>query len=311
MKQAAAKPSRFAMQAMAGGWLAAAALTVWPAGLAEAEVVIRSAKVTVPVEPKRIVSISPCADALLMQLADTKHIRSISHYSHDRRATSIPLVQALKFKATSGTAEEIIAMRPDLVVASSFVAPPTERALERLGIALVKLSIPQSVAESQQQITELAAIVGFPERGKQLNRRISTAFKKAKPADNNKIPALIWRSGGLVPGSGTLPDELLRRTGFENRSSTYGLSQWDILPLEHLVARPPQVLFSNGSEYQGENNAGAGRRDRMLSHPVMKKLSHRITIADYPARLLHCAGPTLIDAAETLSAARRKLRGGA
>lgn len=311
MKQAAAKPSRFAMQAMAGGWLAAAALMLWPAAFAEAEVVIRSAKVAVPAQPKRIVSINPCADALLMQLADAKHIRSISHYSHDRRATSIPLAQALKFKATSGTAEEIIAMRPDLVVASSIVAPATERALERLGIALVKLSIPQSVAESQQQITALAAIVGFAERGKQLNRRISAAFKKARPADNEKIPALIWRSGGLVPGAGTLPDELLRRTGFENRSSTYGLSQWDILPLEHLVARPPQVLFSNSSENQGENKAGAARPDRMLSHPVIKKLSHRITIADYPARLLHCAGPTLIDAAETLSAARRKLQSGA
>lgn len=263
-------------------------------------------KVAIPAAPKRIVSLNPCADALLMQLADAGQIAAISQYSHDKRATSISLSRALKYKATSGTAEEIIALRPDLVVASSFVAPATERALERLGIALIKLSIPQSVAESQRQISELAMIVGSPERGRDLNRRISQAFAKAKPADQKRIPALIWRSGGLVPGSGTLPDELMRRTGFENRSNSYGLNQWDILPLEHLVARPPQVLFSNANE---GNGGGAGRRDRMLSHPVLKKLSHRITIADYPARLLHCAGPTLIDAVDTLSATRRKLRG--
>lgn len=270
----------------------------------DAEVVTRSAAAKIPAYPKRIVSINPCADALLMQLADKGQISSVSHYSHDKRATSIPLVQALQFPATSGTAEEILAMRPDLVVAGSLVARPTARALKRMGIPLVQLSIPQSVAESQQQISQLAEIVGAKQRGIKVNQRISSALAKAKPADAEKIPALIWRSGGLVPGDGTLPDELLRRTGFENVSSTYGLSRWDVLPLEHLVARPPHLLFSNATE------AKTGRRDRMLSHPVMKKLSHRIMIADYPARLLHCAGPTLIDAVATLSAARRKLKAG-
>ncbi|MEP2102020.1 MAG: ABC transporter substrate-binding protein [Parasphingorhabdus sp.] len=278
-------------------------MLVWPTMVVDAEVVTRSAAAKIPAYPKRIVSINPCADALLMQLADKRQIASVSHYSHDKRATSIPLTQALQFPATSGTAEEILAMRPDLVVAGSVVPRPTAGALKRLGIPLVQLSIPQSVAESQQQISQLAGIVGAKQRGINVNQRISTAFSKAKPADDKKIPALIWR-GGLVPGDGTLPDELLHRTGFENVSSTYGLSRWDVLPLEHLVARPPQLLFSNALE------ANAGRRDRMLSHPVMKKLSHRIMIADYPARLLHCAGPTLIDAVATLSAARRKLKAG-
>ncbi len=302
MKQAAARPSYLVTQAMAAGCLAAAALMFWPSSLADAEVIARGAKVALPDRPRRIVSINPCADALLVQLAEARNITAISHYSHDKRATSIPLAQALKFKATSGTAEEIIAMRPDLVVASSIVAPQTERALERLGIALIKLSIPQSVAESQQQIAELATIVGSPDRGRQLNQRISAAFEKARPQDNRPVPALIWRSGGLVPGGGTLPDELLRRTGFENRSHTYGLKQWDILPLEHLVARPPRLLFSDAG---GDKEARP--RDRMLSHPVLKRLSHRITISDYPARLLNCAGPTLIEAVAVLSAARRKL----
>ncbi|QTD57702.1 ABC transporter substrate-binding protein [Parasphingorhabdus cellanae] len=270
--------------------------------MADAQVVTRSAGAKIPAYPKRIVSINPCADALLMQLADKRQIASVSHYSHDKRATSIPLAQALQFPATSGTAEEILAMRPDLVVAGSHVARPTATALKRMAIPMVQLSIPQSVAESQQQISQLAEIVGATQRGVAVNQRISNAFDKARPKDSDKISALIWRSGGLTPGDGTLPDELLRRTGFENVSSTYGLKQWDILPLEHLVARPPQLLFSNASEVK------TGRKDRMLSHPVVEKLSHRIMIADYPARLMHCAGPTLIEAVKTLSAARHKLK---
>lgn len=284
--------------------LAAAGLFLLAPVPAKAEVISISTWVQPPTVPKRIVSINPCADALLMQLAHASQIATISHYSHDKRATSIPLRQALKFKATSGTAEEILAQRPDLVVASSFVKPATEQALKRLNIALIKLAIPQSVSESQQQISELSNIIGASRRGANLNHRISAALAKAKPASGKPIPALIWRSGGLVPGSGTLPDELLRRTGFQNMSKAYGLSQWDVLPLEHLVSRPPRILFSNASETANDK---PGQRDRMLSHPVIGKLSKRIQIENYPARLLHCAGPTLIDAANTLSAARKKL----
>lgn len=283
---------------------AATVTLVWPATLVEAEVLTRSLKANIPAYPKRIVSINPCADALLVRLADKRQIASVSRYSHDKRASSIPLALALQFPATSGAAEEILAMRPDLVVAGSHVAIPTARALKRLGIPLVKLSIPQSVAESQEQISKLSEIVGAPTRGKRLNTAISNAFVKAKPLDSKLVPALIWRSGGLVPGDGTLPDELLRRTGFENVSKSYGLKQWDILPLEHLVAYPPRLLFSNGG-----GDKEVRQRDRMLSHPVLERLSHRITISDYPARLLHCAGPTLIEAVTVLSAARRKLGG--
>ena len=104
----------------------------------------------------------------------------------------------------------------------------------------------------------------------------------------------------MVPGAHTLTDELLRRTGFRNMSSAYGLQQWDVLPLEHLLARPPRVLFSAGG--------AAGQGDRMLSHPALRRLSRRIAIRDYAPRLLHCAGPSMIDAVKRLSQVRRSLK---
>src|SRR3546814_15645635 len=76
----------------------------------------------------------------------------------------------------------------------------------------------------------------------------------------------------MVPGAGTLADELLRRTGFRNMSSAYGLQQWDVLSLEYLLARPPSVIFSSTAE---------GRRDRMLSHPTLRRLSEQVAIRDY------------------------------
>ena len=72
----------------------------------------------------RIVSINPCVDAILMHVADAGQIAAISHYSKDPRATSIPMAQAARFAATSGTAEEVVALAPDLVTEFAEVKHP-------------------------------------------------------------------------------------------------------------------------------------------------------------------------------------------
>lgn len=85
-------------------------------------------------EPRapRIVSINPCTDAVLMHVADPLQIAAISRDSHDPLATSIPLAQAQRFDFTSGSAEEIVALAPDIVIAGSHVAPATIAALKRM-----------------------------------------------------------------------------------------------------------------------------------------------------------------------------------
>lgn len=246
----------------------------------------------------RIVSINPCVDAVLMKVADPAQIAGISHYSQDLRATSIPLALARRFKATSGTAEEVVALRPDLVIAGGHVAPSTIAALARLHVKVIQLGVPESVAESNAQVRTIAAAVGHGDRGERLVAQTRAAIAEAMARGGRPVPALIWQGGGLVPGSGTLADELLRVSGFRNMSATYGLKRWDVLPLEHLVARPPRVLLSVGDPDHG---------DRMLGHPVLRQLKARIAIRGYPERLLHCGGPTIIEAVARLSAVRRSL----
>lgn len=246
----------------------------------------------------RVVSINPCVDAVLMQVAEPGQIAAISHYSHDPRATSIPLDQARRFAATSGTAEEVVAQAPDIVIAGAHVAPATIAALHRMHIRLVQIGVPESIAESEEQIRTIAAAVHQRQRGERLVARIDAAVRAASAQQGPTPAALIWQGGGLVPGEGTLASELLSRTGYRNMSPAYGLKRWDVLPLEHLVARPPQVLLSVGAEDSS---------DRMLRHPVLAKLRRQTAVRRYPERLLHCGGPTIIDAVSHLARIRRAL----
>ncbi|GAA0676242.1 iron complex transport system substrate-binding protein [Sphingomonas insulae] len=247
-----------------------------------------------PVRAPRIVSINPCIDAVLMHVADPSQIVGISHYSQDPRATSIPLAQAMQFTATSGTAEEVVALAPDVVMSGPHVAPATIAALKRMRIRLVQYPVPDSVTESEEQVRDIARIAGHAPRGQALARRIASA---ARPMTETQVPALIWQSGGLVPGAGTLPDELLSRAGFRNMSAVYGLKKWDVLPLEYLIARPPRVLLSVGAAEVGE--------DRLTAHPAVRRLAQRIAIAPYPSRLMNCGGPTIVAAMARLRRIRK------
>lgn len=247
----------------------------------------------------RIVSINPCVDAVLMRVADPAQIAAISHYSQDPKATSIPLPLARRFKTTSGTAEEVVALAPDIVLAGQHVAPSTIHVLQRMKIRLVQFDVAETIAQTEEQVRAIGAAAGHPARGAALARDIQRAVIAARPTLGGAIPALIWQGGGLVPGSGTLADMLLQTAGFENLSASYGLKQWGVLPIEHLVARPPRVLLSVG--------LGAGAGDRMLSHPVIARLGKRIAVRPYAPRLMNCAGPTVIEALARLTAIRKEL----
>ena len=246
-----------------------------------------------------IVSLNPCTDAILAEVAEPQQILALSAYSHDPLASSMDLATARRFKAVSGTVEEVLALRPDLVIGSTFTSPATVQAMARLGLRLEQFGMAGSVEESEDQVRRLAALAGHPERGEALIARIRAALQANRAPAGAAIPALVWQSGGIVPGDTTLIADMLRRTGFANAAAARGLGQADMLPLEQVVADPPRVIFAASH--------GAGNEDRMLAHPALARL-HGTQRATLDPSLLWCGGPTIIRAAQRLGEVRRTIR---
>lgn len=242
-----------------------------------------------------IVSLNPCSDAIFAEVADPQQILAISHYSHDPRSTSMDLARARKFRATGGTVEEVLALDPDIVVGSSFMAPATRAALGRLGLRVETVGIATTVTASEAHVRQLAALAGHPERGEALVARIEAALAAAANA-RPPVNAILWQPDGIVPGDGELISELMRRTGFVNQTAARGMRQADYLALERLLADPPQVLLVAG-------------RERGQRHPALGALSEMHRAALDPA-LLYCGGPTIIRAAGRLKALRDELSAG-
>jgi len=249
-----------------------------------------------------IVSINPCADAMLVQLAPTR-IAAISHYSLDPGGSSIPLEVARRFRATGGTAEEVIALRPDLVLASSFTAPATRSAFARAGIDALYLDMPPTIAASRAQVLELARAIGAPVAGEAMAARIDAAVATARPADARPVPALLWIGGNMVSGGGTLLDEMMTRAGFRDVAADYGLRFTGELPIEQVVARPPRVMLVPEEPGHDADARAAGLRARAL-----RASGARVTQATFPRRLVNCGGPVIADAMARLAEVRRSIR---
>ena len=88
---------------------------------------------------------------------------------------------------------------------------------------------------------------------------------------------------------------MLTRTGFTNAAGRYGLVGWGNIPLERVVADPPQVLLAG--EIRPDVPTWA---DRVMRHPALKSIDGKMKRVTFPDRLLYCGGPVLIEAAKAL-----------
>ena len=250
---------------------------------------------------RRVVSLNPCLDAALLAVADPAQVAALSHFSREEGASSIGAA-ALRFPFVYESAEEVIARSPDLVLASRHSSLATRNALRRLGVPVLLFSTPDTIAESLDQLMRIAEALGRSPQGRAERSRIEAALAAAAPPPGAKpLTALVYQRSGFSSGPGTLMDELLTRTGFTNAIVRYGITRTRDVPLEQVVADPPQVLL-RGVEYPGQPGWG----ERIMRHPALARVSPRMRIVTFPQRLMFCGGPNLIESANLLAGVRRR-----
>ena len=152
--------------------------------------------------PRRVVSLNPCLDAILVEVADRSQIAALSHFSRSPHDSTIAAL-ARTFPQSYESAEEVLVLRPDLVLASRHSSPATRAALARFGAPEELFGIPATVEASLEQVARVARLVGHAERGAALTARIRAALAAATPpAGARPLSALVFQPTGLVAGPG-------------------------------------------------------------------------------------------------------------
>ena len=247
----------------------------------------------------RIVSLNLCADQLLVLLAEREQIAAVSHLSRDP-ALSHVAEQAARLPVTRGGAEEVLTLRPDLILAGEYGAQPAIRLLKRLGgVPVVRIGLAESFTDIRRHIVAVAEAVGHPGRGRAMLAEMDTILA-AVPPPERRPTALLYQPNGFTAGAGTLADAVLSAAGFANLGASSGLHGYGFLPLETVVANPPDLLIR--AHYDARRPSEG---ERLLRHPALASSATMVASLDGP--LFGCGGPFTATAVARLAEIRAGL----
>ena len=223
---------------------------------------------------------------------------AVTHLAADSAVSAIP-EKARGIPITHGGAEDVLRYDPDLVLAGPYGVSATVSLLRRLGRNVVIVPLPQDLDGVRASVRAVAVAVGEDVKGEALIAEFDRRLSALAPATVPAPTAVIYQVGGTVSGPGSLADAALAAAGFRNMSADYRLTRGGQVPLEALVARPPDllVLASNVEEYR------TALADN-LRHPVIRLLRQRGASLELPWRHWLCGTPHIADAIERLAEAR-------
>lgn len=198
----------------------------------------------------RIVSLDLCTDWMLARFADPGRVAALSPL---HRRFPVPWMGA-GWPAHDGTLEQVLQLKPDLVITGEYNALQLRRRLGALGLRVEVLPLP----------TSLADIHAYEEAMLRLLDQPAGRASVAPPAAVGEAPRkrlLLLGANGIGTGRGTFEDGILRHAGWTNYLEVAGYPHLD---LERIALDPPDAILW----------AAPGSRalaNRFAEHPVLKR----------------------------------------
>ena len=244
----------------------------------------------------RLVSMNVCTDQLVLTLAEPEQILGLSRFARDGWQSKAGDLS--RYPVLSGGAEDILLIRPDIVVVSAFDKRSTRELLKAKGLHLAELAVPRTLDEARQQIREAGDITGHPDRAAAEIARLDAALARARRAVSERHYRVLPLSRrGWVAGSDSFVSSLMTETGLFNAAGDLGAGMGGFASLEAIVnLKPDLLLVSQAGDHAGDDGQA------FLLHPALERFyppEKRIVI---PERLTECGGVLLAEALDVLVA---------
>jgi iron complex transport system substrate-binding protein len=241
----------------------------------------------------RVLSLNLCTDELLLELADRADVVGVTPLARDCRISTV-CAAASEVPALPATAEQVVAARPDLVLAGETGAGTAVAASRRLGVPVLTLPAATTLEAIPAQVATVAAAIGQAERGQAVVQAFADRLASVPaPPPGPRPVAAVYEPNGFLSGPGSLTDAVLARAGLAN----FATARLANITLEALIAHPPDLLVTDlptGSPSLAE---------AMVWHPALRDAfgGRRVEI---PGRDWICGSPATLEALERLTSAR-------
>ncbi len=251
--------------------------------------------------PRRIASLGVCADQYILGMVERDRIAALSR---DAANPSLSLYHeaARGLPVTGGSAEELLALRPDLVVANRWGNTKTLAILERLGVPVLRLTLPATFEDVMAETRRVAAAFGETARGERLIADAEARIDAiARHAATKRPEAVYIMPGGHTAGRESFVNTVFAAAGVGNMAARLGKVGWTSLSLEELVAEDPDLLVF--SFFRPGIHSLASR---YRHHGLLIRLAARKPGFDMPERYWVCGGWFLHEAVARLAEELRR-----
>jgi iron complex transport system substrate-binding protein len=248
------------------------------------------------VEHPRVASINMCTDQLLLALADPGQILGLSPYARDS-VRSWAADAARPYPLLSGGAEDVLMLRPDLVVTGRYTKRETRELLKDQGVRVVEFDTATTLEDAKRQIMHMGELLGQTGRAAAAIARLDAALSRARAAAvRTRLRVLPLSRRGWVAGGNSLISALLGATGLANAATELGFRVGGFVRLEQIVVTRPDLLLVE-RDYDVAEDQGVA----FLLHPAIEALYPPDRRLVLPEKLTVCGGPMLADALDRLT----------
>lgn len=209
----------------------------------------KGTEVKMPAPPQRILTLSMSTDTIMLGLVKPERMAAVNALLEDPVSSNVTgLAKQIPTKISNPSVEEIMALRPDLVIVPDWGDIELVENLRDLGLKVYVCPGPKNLAEIKDTVHRLSAAIGEPERGKKLtalmDRTLEDIQAKLRKLPQREIPRVLLIS--LMDGyggSGCTFDEACKLAGVINGRSEAGIKNGQTMSKEQLVVINPDILF--------------------------------------------------------------------
>ena len=206
-------------------------------------------KVTFASKPKRILTFAMYTDQIVLGLVTSDHLVGINTLLDDPVLSNIiPIAKKISKKIGNPGAEEVLSMKPDLVIVSDWTQAEKIQSMRDLGLKVVSVKSPETIQDAKDAVSQVAAAIGEPEKGKQLIgmmdkklEEIREKTSKIKPEQRKNIVLLSLMTA--YGGAGCAYDDACREANVINGIAAAGLKTGQQLTKEMLIKINPDIML--------------------------------------------------------------------
>ena len=206
-------------------------------------------KVTFPSKPKRILTFAMYTDQIVLGLVTSDHLVGINTLMDDPVLSNVvPIAKRIIKKIGDPGAEEVLSMKPDVVIVSDWTQAEKIQSMRDLGLKVVSVKSPETIQDAKEAVSQVAAAIGEPEKGKQLIgmmdkklAEIREKTSKIKPEQRKNIVLLSLMTA--YGGAGCAYDDACREANVVNGIAAAGLKTGQQLTKEMLIKINPDIML--------------------------------------------------------------------